>query len=291
MSKFSRRRASGAPLAAKTPRASRFSKFAYQPTDAGGQKSLRQRGIFLLPNAFTTAALFCGFYAIVMAMDKRFEHAAWAIFIAMILDGLDGRIARLTNTQSEFGAQYDSLSDMVSFGVAPALVIYEWSLHSLGKLGWIAAFVYCAGGALRLARFNTNIEVVDKRFFQGLPSPAAAAIVAGFILMMEDMGWSGADLTRVCWVLTLFAGLTMVTNVPFYSFKDVNFRKSVPFIVVFLIALGFALLSIDPPKVLFPILVVYGLSGYAVYFWRLAKGKPVSIIQTDKEPVDQSERH
>jgi CDP-diacylglycerol---serine O-phosphatidyltransferase len=184
----------------------------------------------------------------------------------------------------------DSLSDMVSFGAAPALVIYEWSLRGLGKLGWIAAFVYCAGGALRLARFNTNIEVVDKRFFQGLPSPAAAAIVAGFILLMDDLNVSGVQLTWVSWAIALFAGLTMVTNVPFYSFKDVNFRKSVPFIMVFLIALGFALVSIDPPKVLFPIFVAYGLSGYAVYFWRLAKGKPVSIIQTDTEPVDQSER-
>lgn len=292
MANFPRRRAkNGAALAAKAARPPRFGKFGHQQAaDATGKPSLRRRGIFLLPNAFTTAALFCGFYAIVMAMNQRYEQAAWAIFIAMILDGLDGRIARLTNTQSEFGAQYDSLSDMVSFGAAPALVIYEWSLRGLGKLGWIAAFVYCAGGALRLARFNTNIEVVDKRFFQGLPSPAAAAIVAGFILLMDDLNVSGVQLTWVSWAIALFAGLTMVTNVPFYSFKDVNFRKSVPFIMVFLIALGFALVSIDPPKVLFPIFVAYGLSGYAVYFWRLAKGKPVSIIQTDTEPVDQSER-
>ncbi|WP_038493830.1 CDP-diacylglycerol--serine O-phosphatidyltransferase [Janthinobacterium agaricidamnosum] len=281
MANFPRRRAkNGTPSVAK---ASRFSKFALQPgVDVAGKKTLRRRGIYLLPNAFTTAALFCGFYAIVMAMNQKFEHAAWAIFIAMILDGLDGRIARLTNTQSEFGAQYDSLSDMVSFGAAPALVIYEWSLRGLGKLGWLAAFVYCAGGALRLARFNTNIEVVDKRFFQGLPSPAAAAMVAGFILMMNDLQVSGNQLAWVSWAIALFAGLTMVTNVPFYSFKDVNFRKSVPFIVVFLLALAFALVSIDPPKVLFPIFVVYGLSGYAVYLWRLAKGKPVSIIQTEK---------
>jgi CDP-diacylglycerol--serine O-phosphatidyltransferase len=198
------------------------------------------RGIYLLPNAFTTAALFCGFYAIVMAMNQRFEHACWAVFIAMILDGLDGRMARLTNTQSEFGAQYDSLSDMVSFGAAPALVIYEWSLRGLGKLGWIAAFVYCAGAALRLARFNTNIEVVDKRFFQGLPSPAAAALVVGFIMLMTDpdINVSARQVDWVSWCLAVFAGLTMVSNVPFYSFKDVNFRKSVPFIVVFLIALA-----------------------------------------------------
>jgi CDP-diacylglycerol--serine O-phosphatidyltransferase len=292
MANFPRRRAkNGTQLPVKAARPSRLGRFGHQTGDSAGKNSLRRRGIFLLPNAFTTAALFCGFYAIVMAMNQRFEHAAWAIFIAMILDGLDGRIARLTNTQSEFGAQYDSLSDMVSFGAAPALVIYEWSLRGLGKLGWIAAFVYCAGGALRLARFNTNIEVVDKRFFQGLPSPAAAAIVAGFILLMDDLRVSGVELAWVSWGIALFAGLTMVTNVPFYSFKDVNFRKSVPFIVVFAIALAFALVSYDPPKVLFPIFVVYGLSGYAVYFWRLAKGKPVSIIQTDTQPVDQSERH
>ncbi|HAT30162.1 MAG TPA: CDP-diacylglycerol--serine O-phosphatidyltransferase [Janthinobacterium sp.] len=289
MANFPRRRVKNG--VAQAPKASRFSKFARQPTgDGAGKKTLRRRGIYLLPNAFTTAALFCGFYAIVMAMNQKFEHAAWAIFIAMILDGLDGRIARLTNTQSEFGAQYDSLSDMVSFGAAPALVMYEWSLRGLGKLGWLAAFVYCAGAALRLARFNTNIEMVDKRFFQGLPSPAAAAMVAGFILLMVDLEVSGMQLAWISWCIALFSGLTMVTNVPFYSFKDVNFRKSVPFIVVFLIALGLALVSIDPPKVLFPIFVVYGLSGYVVYFWRLAKGKPVSILQTGKEPVDLSER-
>ena len=248
--------------------------------------TLRRRGIYLLPNAFTTAALFCGFYAIVMAMNLKFDHAAIAIFAAMVLDGIDGRVARLTNTQSEFGAQYDSLSDMVSFGVAPALVVYAWSLRGLGKLGWLAAFVYCAGAALRLARFNTNIEVVDKRYFQGLPSPAAAALVAGFIYLMDDLRFSGADLSWPSWVITLFAGLTMVTNVPFYSFKQVNFRKSVPFIAVFLIVLAFVAVSSDPPKVLFILFVVYGLSGYGVFFWRLFKGKPVSIIETRMDSPD-----
>ncbi|CUI04444.1 CDP-diacylglycerol--serine O-phosphatidyltransferase [Massilia antarctica] len=287
MATFPRRRKPSVPKA-KGGKLSRFSKIGRR-VDADGNP-MRRRGIYLLPNAFTTAALFCGFYAIVMAMNQRFEHAGWAIFIAMILDGLDGRIARLTNTQSEFGAQYDSLADMVSFGAAPALVIYEWSLRGLGKFGWLAAFVYCAGAALRLARFNTNIEVVDKRFFQGLPSPAAAAMVAGFVLMMSDLGFSGAELPWFSWGIALFAGLTMVTNVPFYSFKDVNFRKSVPFIAVFLIALALALVSIDPPKVLMPLFVIYGLSGYAVYAWRLAKGKPVSIVQTDDQPLDPSER-
>lgn len=249
---------------------------------------LRRRGIYLLPNAFTTAGLFCGFYAIVMAMGQKFDYAAIAIFAAMLLDAIDGRVARLTNTQSEFGAQYDSLADMVSFGAAPALVVYIWALQGLGKLGWLAAFVYCAGGALRLARFNTNIGVVDKRYFQGLPSPAAAALVAGFIWLMQDLGYAGSDLSWAAWGITLYAGLTMVTNVPFYSFKDINYRKSVPFIAVFVVVLVFVAIAGDPPKVLFGLFVLYGLSGYAIYFWRLAKGKPVSILQTE---IDHHDEH
>jgi CDP-diacylglycerol--serine O-phosphatidyltransferase len=280
------------PAAGKPPRFVRFARFRRLPRNGEAVAERPRRGIYLLPNAFTTAALFGGFYAIVMAMNQRFDHACWAVFIAMVLDSLDGRVARLTNTQSEFGAQYDSLSDMVSFGAAPALVIYEWSLRGLGKLGWIAAFVYCAGAALRLARFNTNIEVVDKRFFQGLPSPAAAALVVGFVMMMTDpdINVPARQVDWISWCIALFAGLTMVTNIPFYSFKDVDYRKSVPFIVVFLMALALALLAIDTAKVLWPLFLVYGLSGYVVYFWRLAKGKPVSIIQTDEEPVDPSER-
>lgn len=242
--------------------------------------TLRRRGIYLLPNAFTTANLFCGFFAIVMAMNLKFDFAAIAIFAAMLLDSVDGRVARLTNTQSEFGAQYDSLSDMLSFGAAPALVVYEWSLRGMGKLGWLAAFVYCAGAALRLARFNANIGVVDKRYFQGLPSPAAAALVTGFVWLMDDLRFAGTDLSWYAWGITLYAGLTMVTNAPFYSFKEVNFRKSVPFIVIFLIALVFVLISIDPPKVFFGMFVLYGLSGYVVYFWRWFKGNPISIVQT-----------
>ncbi len=249
----------------------------------------RHRGVYLLPNAFTTAALFCGFYAIVMAMNGRFEYSAVAIFAAMILDGIDGRVARLTNTQSEFGAQYDSLSDMVSFGAAPSLVIYEWSLRGLGKMGWLAAFVYCSGAALRLARFNTNIAVVDKRFFQGLPSPAAAALVAGLIWSMDDLGITGTSVTWIAWGITVFAGLTMVSNVPFYSFKDVNFRKVVPFIMVFLLVLVVVLISSYPPGVLFGLFVLYGISGYVGYFWRLAKGKPVSIVQTDPDSLEDKD--
>ncbi len=233
--------------------------------------NLRKRGIYLLPNLFTTGALFAGFYAIVQAMNQRFEFAAVAIFIAMVLDGLDGRVARLTHTQSEFGAEYDSLSDMVSFGVAPALVMYEWALKGLGKWGWFAAFIYCAATALRLARFNTNIDVVDKRYFQGLPSPAAAALVAGFVWVMLDYGFKGSQLGWYAAALTVFAGLSMVSNLPFYSFKDLNMRKSVPFIVIFLIALFFILISSYPPGVLFGLFLCYALSGYVLCLWRLRK--------------------
>src|SRR6185436_8281305 len=218
---------------------------------------------------FTLGALFGGFYAVVMAMNGRFENAAYGVFAAMVLDSLDGRVARMTNTQSVFGEHMDSHSDMVSFGAAPALVAYEWALRGLGKAGWIAAFVYCACAALRLARFNTNIGVVDKRFFQGLPSPAAAAVVTGFIWVLDAYGFK--DAARVEWLawsafgVTLYAGLTMVTNVPFYSFKDISFKRSVPFVVIVAIALGIAVINIDPPLMLFAAFCVYGVSGYAVY--------------------------
>lgn len=234
---------------------------------------LKRRGIYLLPNLFTTAALFAGFYAIVQAMNGKFEFAAVAIFVAMVMDGLDGRVARLTHTQSEFGAEYDSLSDMVSFGVAPALVAYEWALKSLGKWGWFAAFIYCAGTALRLARFNTNIEIIDKSNFQGLPSPAAAALVASFVWVMQDNDFNGQDLRWYACALTIFAGITMVSNVRFYSFKSINMRKSVPFIAVFMFALFFILVSVDPPSVLFLLSFGYALSGYAMYLWANYKKK------------------
>jgi CDP-diacylglycerol--serine O-phosphatidyltransferase len=292
MGTFNRRKPKGKVTQfPKSPRSLRHS-LRRAPSEAPAEATVirRRRGIYLLPNAFTTAALFFGFYAIVMAMNLKFDQAAIGIFAAMVLDAVDGRVARLTNTQSEFGAQYDSLSDMVSFGAAPALVMYEWSLRGLGKWGWLAAFVYCAGGALRLARFNTNIAVVDKRYFQGLPSPAAAALVAGFVWVMDDLRFAGTQLTWAAWSITLFAGLTMVTNVPFYSFKDINFRKSVPFIAVFVIVLLFVAVSSDPPKVLFGLFILYGLSGYAIFFWRMFKGKPVSIVQTKPES-DIAEDH
>ncbi len=237
---------------------------------------MRDRGIYLLPNLFTTGALFAGFYAVVQAMNGRFEHAAVAIFIAMVLDGLDGRVARLTHTQSAFGAEYDSLSDMVSFGVAPALVIYEFALQGLGKFGWIAAFVYCAGAALRLARFNTQLDAVtDKRFFQGLPSPSAAALVAGFVWVMVEYGIAGSEVRGLAAVIALFGGLTMVSNFRFYSGKEINLRKSVPFFVILLVVLAFILISTSPPEVLFGSFVLYGLSGYADALWRvMRRGKP-----------------
>ncbi len=224
----------------------------------------RRRGIYLLPNLFTTGALFAGFYSIVQAMNGRFEQAAIAIFVAMILDGLDGRVARMTNTQSEFGAEYDSLSDMVSFGVAPALVIYSFALKGMGKLGWIAAFVYCAAAALRLARFNTMIGTQDKRWFQGLPSPAAATLVAGLVWVSVDNHVAGADLRWVAWGLTLFAGISMVTSLHFYSGKDINLKRSVPFLVIVLFALSISLVAIDPPIVLLLLLVGYAVSGYVL---------------------------
>lgn len=237
--------------------------------DTRKKPGLRRRGIYILPNLFTTAALFAGFYAIVQAMNGLYEYSAVAIFIAMVMDALDGRVARLTHTQSEFGAEYDSLSDMVSFGVAPALVIYEWTLKGLGKWGWIAAFIYCAGTALRLARFNTNIDVVDKRYFQGLPSPAAAALVAGFVWLGHDnhqvLAGFGEDVRWVALALTVFAGLTMVSNVKFYSFKDINLRKSVPFIVIFLFVMFFVVVSSYPPGVLFLIFLAYSVSGYGLW--------------------------
>lgn len=231
---------------------------------------IRERSIYLLPNLFTTAALFAGFYSIVQAMGGRFEQAAIAIFVAMVMDGLDGRVARLTHTQSAFGAEYDSLSDMVSFGVAPALVLYVWALKPMGKLGWIAAFIYCAGAALRLARFNTKLDESDKRYFQGLPSPAAAALLAGLVWVMHDNDITGADIFGgwlqmkwIAWGFTVFAGLTMVSDLRYFSGKDFNLRRSVPFVVILLIVLGFVLISYSPPEVLFAMFVLYGLSGYA----------------------------
>lgn len=221
----------------------------------------RRRGIYLLPNLFTTAALFCGFYGITAAINGRYELAAIVIFIAMVLDGMDGRVARLTNTQSEFGAQYDSMADMVSFGAAPAIVMYVWSLSTLGKFGWFAAFVHAAGGALRLARFNAQLATADKRYFQGLPSPAAAAILAGFVWVATEYEIPGAPLGLVSAILSIASGLLMVSNFRYYSFKDIDLRGKVPFVVAIAVMLCFGLVFTHPPVMLFALFFVYALSG------------------------------
>jgi CDP-diacylglycerol--serine O-phosphatidyltransferase len=270
-------------------------------SDAGASEtgviSKRRKGIYILPNLFTLAALFGGFYAIVMAINGRFDLAAIGIFCAMVLDSLDGRVARMTNTQSAFGEQMDSLSDMVSFGAAPALIAYVWALKDLGRWGWIAAFVYCACAALRLARFNVNTAVVDKSFFQGLPSPAAAALIAGFIWLITESGIKGTgavlgvSIPWITFALALYSGLTMVTNVPFYSFKDVQMKRSVPFVVIVLIVLVIAAINIDPPNVMFFAFVAYGFSGYVIYGWRRFKGVQTSVISTSTEEPDERGLH
>ncbi len=228
-----------------------------------------QRGIYLLPNLMTTLALFAGFYAIVAAMNQLFETAAIAIFIAMVADGLDGRIARLTNTQSAFGAQYDSMSDMAAFGIAPALVVYSWSLHSLGKLGWLAAFLYAAGTALRLARFNT--QVTDKDYFQGFSCTSAAGVIAGMV-------WTGSNyledpfiIAAPAALLTLIVAILMVSTIRYSSFKSVDFKGRVPFMTVVLAVFIIAGIALEPPETLFTIFLVYLASGPLMTLWQLRK--------------------
>ncbi len=229
-----------------------------------------RKGIYLLPNLFTTAALFSGFYAIVASMNGDFVNASIAIFVAMILDGMDGRVARLTNTQSDFGAEYDSLSDMVSFGVAPALVAFSWALQDLGKVGWVSAFIFVAGAALRLARFNTQIDTADKNFFTGLASPAAAAMVAGMVWMFSETKVPADDVSWLIAFIVALAGVLMVSNFKYHSFKGLDISGKVPFLVLFLIVLGFVVVSLDPAKVLLTIFLGYALSGpvYALATWR-----------------------
>lgn len=261
----------------------------------------RGRGIYLLPNLFTTGALFAGFYAIVAASSLRFEAAAVAIFIAIILDGMDGRIARMTNTESDFGAQYDSLADMVSFGLSPALVMYEWSLASMGKAGWLAAFIYAASAALRLARFNTQVGRVDKRYFQGLPSPAAAGLIAGLVWLGERYAFDVFFVTQgFTLFLTVAAGVLMVSNVRYNSFKELDLRGKVPFMTVLIIVLVFVFISIEPPLVLFGILFLYAVSGPVLTLMmlrqhRAARRAASSAGHTaagsgEERPADRNER-
>lgn len=221
----------------------------------------RRRGIYLLPNLLTTSALCAGFFAIIAATQGRFEWAAYAIFFAMFMDGIDGRVARLTNTQSDFGAEYDSLADMVSFGVAPALVIFEFALSQMGKVGWVAAFIYTAAAALRLARFNTQVGIADKRFFQGLASPSAAAIVTGYVWVGEVYLPEHALINAIAVFLTIAAGVLMVSNVRYHSFKGFDFRSKVPFVAIVAIVMVIAVIFSDPPVVLFTVFLLYAVSG------------------------------
>lgn len=225
------------------------------------QKNTSERGIYWLPNLMTTLALFAGFYAIIAGMNGQFMHGAIALFIAMVFDGLDGRIARMTNSSSAFGAEYDSLSDMVSFGVAPALLIYQWALYDFGKLGWIAAFVFVAGAALRLARFNTQVGVADKRYFQGLASPAAAALIAGLIWMIEANDLSFEGLAWLALLLTFAGGVLMVSNVRYSSFKELNLKDKVPFVTLLAIVTLFVIITIKPSVFLFGLALLYAVSG------------------------------
>lgn len=252
-------------------------------------ESVKKKGIYLLPNLFTLASLFSAFYGVVAAMNGKFEHAAVAIFVSMLLDGCDGRVARLTHTQSSFGEQFDSLADMCAFGVAPALIVYQWALNDLGRIGWAGAFVFCAGAALRLARFNTNIGVVDKSYFQGLPSPAAAALVCGFVWLAEDqrMPLNSDWLPWLALIITVYAGLTMVSNAPFYSGKSFHGAKSVPFWALIIAVLFLFFIANDPALITFILFCLYALSGYAYQFclWYTGQPNPVRadrIIELDE---------
>ena len=247
---------------------------ATEPSRSGMEirRSLRRNSIYVLPNSFTIAALFSAFYAITQAMHGYYETAAIAVFISMLLDGMDGRVARWTNSQSAFGEQLDSLADMVSFGVAPALIAYKWQLFHFGKIGYTVAFIYCACAALRLALFNTLIGngKADKRWFIGVPSPTAAALIVGLIWVNHSVeNFAGEK----WWALfiTLFAGLSMVVQIPFWSFKEINIHRKVPFFVMILVMLGLLILALKPAPVLFLFFLGYSLSGYVMYGWRFWK--------------------
>jgi CDP-diacylglycerol--serine O-phosphatidyltransferase len=243
----------------------------------------KHRGIYLLPNLLTTAGLFSGFFAVVSSMNGKFEAAAIGIFVAMIFDGLDGRVARMTNTQSQFGAEYDSMADMVSFGVAPALVAYNWGLAELGKIGWLAAFIFVAGAALRLARFNTQIESADKRFFQGLASPAAAALVAGLIWVGVEYKVDGNDYGWLVALLTGLAGLLMVSNFKYNSFKEVNLTGKIPFVALLIILLVFVVVATEPALVLFIVFSLYALAGPINTFRTVDKVKLEHVVGDAEE--------
>ncbi|XUO85258.1 CDP-diacylglycerol--serine O-phosphatidyltransferase [Halomonas sp. KM007] len=236
-------------------------------------KKIRRKGIYLLPNLFTTSALFSGFFAVVAGINGEFTSAAAAIFIAMVLDGLDGRVARMTNTQSAFGAEYDSLSDMISFGMAPALVAFTWILQDIGKTGWVVAFLYVACAALRLARFNVQIGSVDKKWFIGLPSPSAAALVAASVWTFHSFDADAFGFKLLMLVVVGAAGILMVSNIRYYSFKDLDFKKPVPFVVLLAVVLGFVMISVQPSVMLLLLFGAYVCSGPVLAVMRKAKPK------------------
>ena len=242
-----------------------------------------EKGIYLLPNLMTTAALFAGFYAVIAGIQGNFELGAIAILVAMVLDGLDGRIARMTNSCSAFGAEYDSLSDMISFGLAPALLMFQWVLHDFGKLGWLIAFIYTVAAALRLARFNTQVGIADKRYFQGLPSPAAAGVLAALIWMVEANQLENQALPVIALILTLVVGLMMVSNVRFSSFKELNLKDKVPFLTLLIVVLVFVIITLEPPSLLFLIFLTYTLSGPVVTLVTLRKARALRKQQRESD--------
>jgi CDP-diacylglycerol--serine O-phosphatidyltransferase len=248
----------------------------------GGRK-VRRKGIFLLPNLLTTGALFAGFFAVISGMNNNFQNACIAIVAAMLLDGLDGRVARLTNTQSAFGAEYDSLSDMLAFGVAPALICFSWALSDLGTLGWTAAFFYVACAALRLARFNVQLGTVNKRFFVGLASPAAAGLVVFMVWVCVEYDVEVVlPISVLAATMTMVAGLLMVLNVHYFSFKDLDFKNRVPFFVILMVIFLFIIVSWDPPVVLFIIAILYALSGPVLNFYQYRKKKSQNVSVIDE---------
>lgn len=248
-----------------------------------------KKGIYLLPNLLTTGGLFSGFFAVVSSMNGRFEAAAVAVFVAMIFDGLDGRVARITNTQSEFGAEYDSMADMVSFGVAPALVAYNWGLSHLGKLGWLAAFIYVAGAALRLARFNTQVGIADKRYFQGLASPAAAAVVSGMVWVGVEYEIESATIGYLCALLTGVVGLLMVSNFKYNSFKEVSWHGKVPFVAILVVMFGFVIVATDPALVLFIVFSLYALAGPINTFRTVDKVTLEDVVGDHQEATENND--
>lgn len=252
-------------------------------------KKVRRRGIYLLPNLFTTSALFSGFFAVVAAINGSFSAAAIAVFVSMVLDGVDGRVARMTNTQSAFGAEYDSLADMLSFGVAPAVVAFTWILQDVGKFGWIAAFLYVACSALRLARFNVQIGSTDKKWFIGLPSPSAAALVAGCVWVFHNFNIEAYAFKLLMTFVVVCAGVLMVSNIRYYSFKEIDLRGPVPFVALLAIVLGFVVISLEPSVMLLTLFACYVVSGPAMAAMRKMKGKPAPD-QVNAEPTtpDQS---